>query len=289
MKIRTIVAASALAATGVIGAVGQSASAGCGVTITADNDESTSLTVDWERQQVRTRTSALPGPWKRHRRASTRYIAARGARSAGRSRSTSAATSTGSTSSRSRMARAASGTSTTTRRAREAPGPATSPRSSTSRTDPHAGPALTERRPRRVNATKETTMKIKTLIAASALAATGVAGAASQSASAVCGVVLRSAQRRHEQRDGGLGRQRCQDPSGRRQSSARGRCSGPSRRRSLPERHDHRPRSRCPAPVSSTFGSTASRSNQGAVASYAALPGRRPLMTEDRTPHIHVA
>ena len=65
MKIRTIVAASALAATGVIGGISQSASAGCGVTITADNDENRSLTVDWEDSYVRTRTWGVAGPWKR--------------------------------------------------------------------------------------------------------------------------------------------------------------------------------------------------------------------------------
>ena len=64
MKIRTIVAASALAATGVIGAVSQSASAGCGVSITSDNDQQETVTVDWDRSEVRTRTLGVAGPWK---------------------------------------------------------------------------------------------------------------------------------------------------------------------------------------------------------------------------------
>ena len=51
MKIRTIVAASALAATGVIGGVSQSASAGCGVTLNVDNDKNTDVTVHWDVQQ----------------------------------------------------------------------------------------------------------------------------------------------------------------------------------------------------------------------------------------------
>ena len=54
MKIRTIVVASAVAATGAVGFAAQSASAACGVTIEADNDEFREVTVDWEDSYVRT-------------------------------------------------------------------------------------------------------------------------------------------------------------------------------------------------------------------------------------------
>ena len=70
MKIKTIVAASAFAAAGVIGAVSQSASASCGVTVTADNVEDQTITVDWDASQVRTSEvfgwpiGRLAGPWK---------------------------------------------------------------------------------------------------------------------------------------------------------------------------------------------------------------------------------
>jgi hypothetical protein len=63
MKIRTIVAASALAATGVIGAVSQSASAACGVTLEAHNTGNTSATVDWADSDVRIRTWAPIVGW----------------------------------------------------------------------------------------------------------------------------------------------------------------------------------------------------------------------------------
>ena len=63
MKIRTIVAASTLAAAGVIGGVSQSASAGCGISITADNVENQTVTVNWSRSQVRTRILGVEGPW----------------------------------------------------------------------------------------------------------------------------------------------------------------------------------------------------------------------------------
>jgi hypothetical protein len=62
MKIRTIVAASALAATGVIGAASQSASAACGVTLEATNTGNTSATVDWADSDVRIRTW-IPAPF----------------------------------------------------------------------------------------------------------------------------------------------------------------------------------------------------------------------------------
>ena len=57
MKIKTIVAASAFAATGVIGAVSESASAGCGATVEAHNVTSSTATVDWDDSQVRIRTN----------------------------------------------------------------------------------------------------------------------------------------------------------------------------------------------------------------------------------------
>jgi hypothetical protein len=56
MKIKTLVAASALAATGVIGGVSQSASAACGVTLEAHNQGNTAATVDWADSDVRIRT-----------------------------------------------------------------------------------------------------------------------------------------------------------------------------------------------------------------------------------------
>jgi hypothetical protein len=69
MKIRTIAVASALAATGAVAVASQSASAACGVTISADNDESREVTVDWEDSYVRTSTVVLgariAGPWAR--------------------------------------------------------------------------------------------------------------------------------------------------------------------------------------------------------------------------------
>ena len=64
MKIKTLIAASVLAGAGVVGGVSQSASAGCGVTITADNDENNTVTVDWDRSQVRTWQYGFAGPWK---------------------------------------------------------------------------------------------------------------------------------------------------------------------------------------------------------------------------------
>ena len=68
MKIRTIVAASALAATGAIGAVSQSASAGCGATVEAHNVTASTATVNWNASQVRIRTNVpfvgwVAGPW----------------------------------------------------------------------------------------------------------------------------------------------------------------------------------------------------------------------------------
>jgi hypothetical protein len=68
MKIRTIVAATAFATTGVIGAVSQSASAGCGATVEAHNVTSSTATVDWHDSQVRIRTNVpfigwVAGSW----------------------------------------------------------------------------------------------------------------------------------------------------------------------------------------------------------------------------------
>lgn len=56
MKIKSLLAASALAATGVIGATSQSASAACGVTLEAHNTGNVSATVDWADSDVRIRT-----------------------------------------------------------------------------------------------------------------------------------------------------------------------------------------------------------------------------------------
>jgi len=73
MKIKTLVAASTLAAAGVVGATTQSASAGCGVTPEAHNrDGNTIAVVNWADSDVRIRTwIPLPfglsywqeGPW----------------------------------------------------------------------------------------------------------------------------------------------------------------------------------------------------------------------------------
>jgi hypothetical protein len=65
MRIRTIVAASALAATGVIGAVSQSASAGCGVSITVDNDLDREVTVNWSLSKVKISAFGVPATWAR--------------------------------------------------------------------------------------------------------------------------------------------------------------------------------------------------------------------------------
>ena len=63
MKLKTILVASALAATGVVGASTHPASAGCGVSITVDNDESTSVTVNWAQSQVRVSALGIPATW----------------------------------------------------------------------------------------------------------------------------------------------------------------------------------------------------------------------------------
>ncbi len=62
MKIRTIVAASTLAAAGFVGATTQSASA-CGVTLTVDNDKSYDVTVHWASSKVRAAPLGVPGSW----------------------------------------------------------------------------------------------------------------------------------------------------------------------------------------------------------------------------------
>jgi hypothetical protein len=53
MKIKTIIAASALAATGVVGAASQSASAICGVELETHSLSASSVTVDWANSSVR--------------------------------------------------------------------------------------------------------------------------------------------------------------------------------------------------------------------------------------------
>ncbi len=63
MKIKTLLAASALAATGVIGVAHESASAGCGVSITVDNDENTAVTVNWAQSQVKIGAFGIPATW----------------------------------------------------------------------------------------------------------------------------------------------------------------------------------------------------------------------------------
>lgn len=67
-KTRTIVAASALAVAGAAGLIASPAAAGCGVTITADNDENYQVTVNWAQSEVRTSTVVLgqriPGSWR---------------------------------------------------------------------------------------------------------------------------------------------------------------------------------------------------------------------------------
>jgi hypothetical protein len=65
MKIKTIIGVAAIAGTGAVGFVGSPASAACGVSITADNDENREVTVDWEDSYVRTRQFGIAGPWKR--------------------------------------------------------------------------------------------------------------------------------------------------------------------------------------------------------------------------------
>ncbi len=62
MKIRTLVAASTLAAAGVIGGVSQSASA-CGVTLNVDNDKNTDVTVHWAYSKVRAKPAGVAGTW----------------------------------------------------------------------------------------------------------------------------------------------------------------------------------------------------------------------------------
>jgi len=63
VKIRTIVLASTLAAAGAVGAVSQSASAGCGVSITADNDEARTVTVNWAQSEVKISAFGIPATW----------------------------------------------------------------------------------------------------------------------------------------------------------------------------------------------------------------------------------
>ena len=63
MKIRTLVAASAIAATGAIGVVSHSASASCGVSITVDNDHNKDVTVNWSLSKVRAKVAGVAGTW----------------------------------------------------------------------------------------------------------------------------------------------------------------------------------------------------------------------------------
>ena len=63
MKAKSLLLASALAAIGVVGASTHPASAGCGVSITVDNDESTGVTVNWAQSQVRISALGIPATW----------------------------------------------------------------------------------------------------------------------------------------------------------------------------------------------------------------------------------
>jgi hypothetical protein len=63
MKIKTLVAASALAAAGFVGASTQPASAACGVTLTVDNDKPYDVTVHWTYSKVRARPAGVAGSW----------------------------------------------------------------------------------------------------------------------------------------------------------------------------------------------------------------------------------
>ena len=63
MKIKTLVAASTLAAAGFTGAMAHTASASCGVSITVDNDESYPVTVNWTESKVRAAPLGVAGSW----------------------------------------------------------------------------------------------------------------------------------------------------------------------------------------------------------------------------------
>jgi hypothetical protein len=65
MKIKTIIAASTLAATGVVGAASQSASAICGVELELHNLSANDVTVDFADSDVRQQPpgAPAPGPW----------------------------------------------------------------------------------------------------------------------------------------------------------------------------------------------------------------------------------
>jgi hypothetical protein len=63
MKIRTLVAASALAATGAIGAMSHSASAGCGISLDVNNNVNTDVTVNWNLSKVRAAPLGVAGTW----------------------------------------------------------------------------------------------------------------------------------------------------------------------------------------------------------------------------------
>ena len=64
MKFKTLIAASALAATGVAGAASQPASAVCGVVLSTHNVGASSVTVDWADSDVRIQAAGgVVGPW----------------------------------------------------------------------------------------------------------------------------------------------------------------------------------------------------------------------------------
>ena len=62
-KIKTTIAASALAAAGVTGVVSSSASAICGVALEEHNVHTATASIDWANSDVRLRVGGIPGPW----------------------------------------------------------------------------------------------------------------------------------------------------------------------------------------------------------------------------------
>jgi hypothetical protein len=64
MKLKTIVAASTLAAAGTVGVMSSSASAVCGVALEAHNVGASNVTVDWADSDVRLQLAGgINGPW----------------------------------------------------------------------------------------------------------------------------------------------------------------------------------------------------------------------------------
>jgi hypothetical protein len=63
MKIKTLVAASTLAAAGFTGAMAHTASASCGISLSIDNDKPTDVTVNWTLSKVRAAPLGVAGTW----------------------------------------------------------------------------------------------------------------------------------------------------------------------------------------------------------------------------------